>query len=323
MERSVLTKWLVLLFLLAAAFAGTVLTLNLTIYSASGFVNSYLQSLARHDVDAALATPGVARTSTLSTELLTPAALGDLGDIHLLSDTDEGGGRHTVVYGYTFGKTAGTTSFAVEHTGSRLGFFSTWRFAESPLSVLAVTPLHDDSFAANGVDVVASRGRNVPTDYLVLAPASVELAHHSTYLVAVTTAVLVSTPSSTVPAQVDIQANSAFVTEVQKQLDKSLAACVTQRVLLPTGCPMGKQITDRIQDPPRWSMVSNPRVTIVPGTALDSWVVPETTGIAHLTVRVKSIFDGSLRTFDEDVPFTVSFLVTLQPGGGLLITAKY
>lgn len=323
MDRRVLTKWLVIFSILVAAFVGTVVTLNLTVYSASGFVNSYLHSLARKDVDAALATPGVARSTAISAALLTPDALGNLADIRLETDTDDGDGRHTVAYRYSFGGSTAKTSFVVEHVGARLGLFSAWRFAESPLSVLAVTPLHDDSFSANGVNLVAAGGPNKPSDYLVLTPASVALDHRSTFLAAPTTRVLVSAPASTVAANVDIQANRAFVAQVQKELDASLASCVTQRVLLPTGCPMGKQIGDRIQDAPRWSTVKSPRVTIVPGTAADTWLVPETTGTAHLTVAVKSIFDGSLSTVDEDVPFTVSYLVTLQPGGGLLITAEY
>jgi hypothetical protein len=323
MERSVLTKWLLLFTLLIAGFSSTALALNLTVYSASGFVNSYLVSLARHDVDAALATPGVARSSTISTALLTPAALGDLTGIHLVSDTDNGGGTHTVVFGYSFGATTGKTAFTVQRAGSRLGVFSAWRFVESPLSVVEVTPLHDDAFAANGVHLVAAHGQNAPTDYLVLVPAYVQLDHRSTYLVAEKTKVLVNKPASTVAARIDIQANPSFVKQVQKELNTSLASCVTQRVLLPTGCPMGKQISDRIQDAPQWAMVSYPRVTIVPGTNTDTWVVPTTTGRAHLTVRVKSIFDGSLSTFDEDVPFTVGYTVTFQPGGSLLITANY
>ncbi|WP_394768869.1 hypothetical protein [Lacisediminihabitans sp.] len=323
MDRRVLTRWLVVFSLLVAAFVGTVVTLNLTVYSASGFVNSYLHSLARKDADAALATPGVARSTAISTALLTPDALGDLADIRLVSDADDGDGRHTVAYRYSFDGGSAKTSFVVEHVGARLGLFSAWRFAESPLSVLAVTPLHDDSFSANGVNLVAPGGANKPSDYLVLTPASIALDHRSTFLAAPTTRVLVSAPASTVAATVDIQANRAFVAQVQKELDASLASCVTQRVLLPTGCPMGKQIDDRIQDAPRWSMVKSPRVTIVPGTAPDTWRVPPTTGTAHLTVAVRSIFDGRLSTFDEDVQFTVGYLVTLQPGGGLLITAEY
>jgi hypothetical protein len=39
-------------------------------------------------------------------------------------------------------------------------------------------------------------------------------------------------------------------------------------------------------------------------------------------VEVRSIFDGTRSTFDQDVPFTVQYLITFQDDGSLLITAQ-
>jgi hypothetical protein len=39
-------------------------------------------------------------------------------------------------------------------------------------------------------------------------------------------------------------------------------------------------------------------------------------------VQVRSLFDGSVSTFDEDVPFTVSYTITFPGDGGLLITPR-
>jgi hypothetical protein len=323
MERSVLTRLLVLSGLLVVAFVGTVTTLNLTLYSASGFVHSYLDSLARHDVDGVLAMPGVTLSTKVSTRLTEPAALRELADIHLLSDADNGDGTHSVKYGYAFDGKKGVTTFRVERSGSRLGLFSAWRFVESPVSILQVTPLNDSAFDANGVHLVSKAGPSAADGFLVFTPSSIELSHTSTYLVAPTTTVLVDEVGSTVKATVDIKANKAFVAEVQKELRKYLGDCVTQKVLLPTGCPMGKPITDRIQNDPAWSMVKYPTVTIVPGGQVGSWQVPETAATAHLVVKVKSIFDGTVSNFDQDVPFTVRYLITFQPDGAPLITAQY
>lgn len=322
MERAGPRAWIIALGIVVLAFAGTVLTLNLTLYSASGFVSSYLNALARHDVAGALATPGVTLPGSGSRELLRADALGGLDDIRLVSDTDSGGGVHRLVYSYRSAGQSGTTSFTVEHTGPRLGLFSGWRFTRRPVSVLRVTPLHGDSFTANGLTLTAKGGIGSSTDYLVLAPSRFALAFRSPYFVAPTTSVLVQRVGGTVPAAVDIQASPAFVREVQKQLDAYLAACVTQKVLLPTGCPMGQQITDRIQDAPTWSMVANPRVTIRPGDAPGEWLMPPTEGTAHLKVTVKSIFDGTVSTFDQDVPFSVSYVITFQSDGTLRITAQ-
>ena len=321
MERSVLTRLLLLSGLLVAAFVGTVTTLNLTLYSASGFVHSYLDTLARHDVEGVLAIPGVTLGNGASTELTADAALGDLGGIHLLSDSDNGDGTHSVRFGYSFGGTDGATTFRVEHTGSRFGLFSAWRFTVSPVSTLTVTPLNDSAFEANGVDLVSNSGPSVANEYRVFTPAFVELSHSSTYLTAPKTSVLVDQVGEVSTATVTIAANKSFTAEVQKELHTYLADCVTQKVLLPTGCPMGKQIVDRIQNDPTWSMVNYPTVTIVPGGVAGTWQVPETPAIAHLSVEVKSIFDGSLSHFNQDVPFTVHYLITFQADGDPLITA--
>lgn len=317
-----LARWLVLVGALLLAFLGTVTTLNLTIYSAPGFVSSYLEAVARHDVDGARRMPGVTASATGTDELLAPAALASLTEIHLVTDTDDGGGRHTVLYGYTIGGREGTSSFVVEHTGPRLGVFSAWRFVDSPQSLLSVTVRNGTGVVANGVALPrVTSGR--AHAYRVLTPSRVVLTHSSTYLDAVKVAPRVDEPASVTEATVDIQANRVFVREVQKDLDRFLAACTTQKVLLPTGCPMGTQITDRLQDAPAWSIVSYPIVTIVPGAAAGTWQVPETGALAHLTVKVKSIFDGSLSTFDDDVPFTVRYLITFAADGSPAITAQY
>ncbi|HEY0259130.1 MAG TPA: hypothetical protein VGC18_04700 [Lacisediminihabitans sp.] len=323
MERRVLVRWLVLLVILVAAFVTTVLTLNLTLYSAKGFVGSYLHTLSRGDTDGVLATNGVLRSDQATDELTAPAALEHFDDIHLVSDTGNRDGTHTVVYGYAFGSEKGTTSFHVERSGSLLGLFSSWRFVTSPVSILQVTPQHDAAFTANGLDLVSPAGTGGPDKLLVFVPSRVALGHSSTYLTATTKTVLVDRVGVSVAADVDVRANRAFVREVQKELHTYLADCVTQKVLLPTGCPMGKQIADRIQDDPTWSMVTYPTVTIIPGDQPGSWLVPDTPATAHLVVTVKSIFDGTVSKLDEDVPFTVRYLITFQADGTPLITAQY
>jgi hypothetical protein len=50
--------------------------------------------------------------------------------------------------------------------------------------------------------------------------------------------------------------------------------------------------------------------------------MPRTSAAAHLVVEVRSLFDGTVSTFDEDVPFTASYLVAFLPGKELLITAQ-
>ncbi len=323
MPPRILTRWLVLSMVLLLAFVGTVTTLNLTVYSASGFVASYLDAVARHDVPGARHMPGVTVTALGTDELLAPAALASLTGIRLKTDTDDGGGRHTVTFGYTLGGAPGASSFEVERTGTRFGVFTGWRFVRSPQSVVTVTVRNGTGLDANSIPLPATTPAGNPHAYRVLTPGRVVLSHSSPYLTSARAVALVDRPGSSVTATVDIRANPAFVRDVQKELDAYLATCITQRVLLPTGCPMGVQIADRLQDAPSWSILRDPVVTIVPGSAPGSWQVPKTAALAHLTVRVKSIFDGSLSTFDRDVPFVVHYLITFGRTGAPVITAQY
>lgn len=310
----------VLFLLLIAAFAGTVTLLNSTVYSASGFVRAYLDDLARHDVAAALATPGVGRDAGAAGELLTPAALGDLDDVRLVSDTAHPDGLHRLVYSYRFGGTRGTSAFSVVRAGVHMGFFSAWRFRDSPLGTLRVTPLHAAEFTANGIPLEADQPGGT-VSFRVLTPAAVVLAHHSTYFAAAPKAVLLA-QAGTVDAQLDIRANKDFVAELQKQLDAQLKDCTTQKVLLPTGCPFGQRMANRIEGDPVWSMARYPKLTVLPGGKPGEWQVPQTAGAAHLKVKVRSLFDGTLSTFDEDVPFTVSYTITFSKAGTPTITAQ-
>ncbi|MEO7006159.1 MAG: hypothetical protein ABI275_09155 [Terrimesophilobacter sp.] len=319
-RRRFLVTWLLLVGLTIAAFAGTVAILNSTLYSASGFVSSYLNTLARHDVSAALATPGVTRPESGVDDLLVPAALGPLDDIKLERDTVSSDGVHLLAYSYTFTGKRELSQFAVTPAGVHLGFFSSWRFRDSPMGVLTVTPQHAASFTANGI-VLSAPKPGAPIAYRVLAPASIVLGHSSAYLAAKPTRVVVTQPGS-VAADVDIQANDAFVKELQTQLDTQLKQCTTQKVLLPTGCPFGQPMDNRIEGEPVWSMASYPKLAIVPGPAPGQWQVPQTAGAAHLKVQVRSLFDGTLSTFDKDVPFTISYSITFSDGGVPTITAR-
>lgn len=320
MRREIIT-WSIVAAVIVAIFGGTVFVLNATLYSASGFVRSYLDSLARHDVDGALELAGTVAAGDASDELLVADALGDLSDIQLVSDDADAQGIHRVTYSFTSGGKTGQSTFSVRPQGTLLGMFSAWSFESSPLGVLQVVPQHGTSFTVNGVKVQAGEP-DLPVPYLVFAPNTYELSSKSLYLEAAPTAVTASQPGAAVIASVKLLPTKAFVAQVQKELNKYLDDCATQQVLLPTGCPFGEEVGNRIVSTPAWSMAHYPKVTLVPGTAAGSWLMPPTDAAAHLVVDVKSLFDGSVSTFDEDVPFVSSYVVTFLPDDKLLISAQ-
>lgn len=315
--QHIIIVWTALLGVLIGALAVSVMILNATVFSASGFVRSYVAALERHDLAEALSTPGVLGTANASRELLTPAALGDIEDVSIVSDVDLGGGVHDVTYSATvrtadLGATTATGTFQVQQEESRFGVFSSWSFLRSPMSVLRITPLNDASFSVNGVALVAPGGPSVGAAYQVLAPGFFTVSHESDYLTADPVGTAVSSPGSVVPVTVDIRASEFFVSEIQKQVNSFLDACTTQQVLFPTGCPFGQELSNRVESVPKWSMSTYPDITIEPGNDLGTWVVPETQAAAHLVVDVRSLFDGTLSTFDEDVPFGLSWVMTIR-----------
>ena len=320
--RREIVIWSVVAAAIVAVFAGTVLILNTTLYSASGFVRGYLDTLVRHDVTAALDLAGLPEDTDASTELLAADAMGELADVQLVSDTVDDRGIHQVVFSFTADGKAGESSFSVRREGTLLALFPTWEFDDSPLGVLQVSPLNGTGFTVNGVDVTAT-AQDVPSPYLVFAPGGYELAQDSLYLRASAVQVTVSQPGAAVIAAVDLKPTRAFLDAVQHEINTFLDECTTQEVLLPTGCPFGETISNRIITAPDWSMSTYPPVTLLPGDEAGTWTMPPTTGAAHLLVDVRSLFDGSVSTFDRDVPFIASYDVTFLPGDQLLIQALY
>lgn len=310
--RHVVVIWTALFGMIIGAFALTVLALNSGVYSASGFVTSYLHALQRADIGEALSTQGVVTNPGMGTELLGADALRPLKNVSIISDDNQGGGLHLVEYEVTIGDLPVRGSFQVLKGENRFGIFSTWSFLQSPISNLSITPMHDDSFTANGTPLTSAEGASLSANYQVFTPSLFTIAHDSAYLTATPLNVTVTQPGSTVPAILDIRASRAFVESVQERVNEFLDECVTQEVLFPTGCPFGQELSNRVESVPTWSMSEYPKVTIEPGNIPGTWVVPKAPAAAHLTVEVRSLFDGSVSTFDEDVPFSIRWVMTIR-----------
>ena len=319
--RRVFVSWLVGFALLVAGFFGTVGVLDSTIYSAHGFVASYLDALNRHDAETARQLPGVKAPSGVDTTLLTDGALGSITGIHLVHDTAGAGGIHDVEFSYLLGTRHETSDFSIIQTSSFLGLFSRWAFEKSPLATVSVATPHDPRFRVNGTDVVSMVKWDQSQPFVVFAPGLYEFDHKSTYLSASPVAVPVTEPASVTPVRVEAEPNALFVTEVQKELHGYYIKCATQTVLLPTSCPFGKTFANRAVSTPKWAMVSDPAVAIFPNPTSNDWLVPSATGQVHLIVKVQSLFDGTVSTFDANVPFQVLYTIQIATNDHLTITS--
>jgi len=318
MRREILTTSIALGVVLAL-FGATVLILNSTIYSASGYVASYLDALGRDDVAGALELASTAEAPSGSDELLAGEAIAELTDVQLLGEVTDADGIHRVTFGYSADGIAGQSEFAVTPDAATLGLFSNWRFDTSPLGVVEVTVFNDRRFIANGLDLKTPE-QDKAARYLAFTPTTLELSHATTYLRGKPVTVAVTEPGRPTTARVEVEPNQNFVEQVQQQVDGYLDDCAMQQILLPTGCPFGQEIRNRVATSPSWSILSYPIVTISPSAADELWFMPRTAATARLVVEVQSLFDGTLSTFDEEVQFTVAYTIGLLANDELLVT---
>ena len=303
MRRSAIS-WLVVFAILIGGFVASIAALNADLYSAHGFVRTYLDALARKDSAAALSIAGVGVEG--SDDLLTDGSLGDLKAVKLVRDTENADGTHTVVYDYTLGSDAARSEFHVQHSGTRFGVFSDWAFVASPISTIAVTVENDNRFEVNGTEL------DQPGAYLVFTPGLYVVGHESTFLEAEPAPVAVTEPGTIVDATITVKANEAFVSTVQDEVDGYLQDCAAQTVLQPTGCPFGRTINNQVDGDPIWSITTYPLIEIDPGDESGEWRVTNAIGTANLDVAVRSLFDGTVEQRNDAVPFEVNYRITFD-----------
>ncbi|WP_457099688.1 hypothetical protein [Microbacterium sp. P5_E9] len=320
--------------LLVGAVTAAVAVLYEQFYSPSAFVERYLDTLAEGGAADALAMPGVALDSAeleaaglpaeASDALLRRAALATLTDIHIVSATTGEDGITSVTAAYSAGPYPGTTTFRVERDGM-IGVAPTWRFATSPLAVIDLTVRGSMSFQVNGFEVDKRQVSPDGVDADPLASLALLAFSPGIYSVSVDSAissspgvaVLSDSPMKATPIEVQAAATDKFVAVVQSRVEEFLTDCATQDVLLPTACPFGYQVEDRIVSPPVWAIAQQPTVTLTPDGA--GWKIPETEATAHIEVDIRSLFDGSIRHVSEDVPFLMTGTITVLPNGSASI----
>ncbi|WP_350350814.1 hypothetical protein ABS642_15590 [Microbacterium sp. A8/3-1] len=319
---------LVGVLLLAAIGAGGA-TLYQQFYGPSAFVTRYLDLLAAGRAADALRIPGVAVDretldaagidAAASEAMLRHAALAPLTDVEIESE-EPADGKTAVTVSYKAGGHAGTTTFLVEQDGWA-GVTPDWRFTTSPLAVVDLTVLGADRFAVNGFEVdrrqVSAAGAEAaaadPLPLLVFTPGLYSVTVDTPIAQASGTGVLADTPLAITPLEVQTTPTEEFIGVVQQRVEEFLTECTTQEVLMPAACPFGLEVRNRIASPPKWSISTQPQVTVAPDGG--NWQIPTTDAVAHVEVEIQSLFDGSVEPVSEDVPFQVNGTITILPDG--------
>ncbi|PDQ35372.1 MAG: hypothetical protein B5766_05980 [Candidatus Lumbricidophila eiseniae] len=327
--------WFGLGLVVLGAFVIVLNVLNHTLYGAPVFVQRYLSAIASDNITEAMSTPGVDIDATTLTSrgingpvsramLRTGVLNTGPKKVTITTDTTHPDGRHSITATYTLAGTSHTTTFDVVPLDPLYGLINRWKFATSPLTVLDVTTNNTPFFTAGHLTLDARANKpdtlraafSQQTPYLTLAPAAYLLSYTSPLLTipAVTTT---TTPNHVTPVELVAQPTHDFIQRVQTKLDQFLTTCTQQQVLMPTQCPFGTQINDRIIGTPRWTITSTPQVTLTPGT--DSFIMPPTTGIARISVDVQSLYDGTKKHLIKNHPFTIGLNAQIQPNNTITI----
>ena len=312
--RRTLTSWLVVFALLAAGFGATVLALNNDVFSAHGFVRSYLQALARHDSAEALAFAGVDVPEGAGTTLLVDGALGEVRDIQFIGESSKDG-ITTVRFEYTLSSGTQRSEFHVEHAGSRFALFDAWRFVDAPIALLTVTVDNDSRFEANGVESTAG------TPEAVLIPSIYVIDHSTEYLEAEAVEVSAIEPGGSLDAQLAVTPTPAFGAAAEDAIAAFLDTCASQQVLMPTGCPFGFVEANRLDGAPEWAMTAYPTATLSSGPQPNTWTATGAGGAVQLTATVRSLFDGSTSTLDESITVAGSYTLSIGADNSVSVLA--
>lgn len=310
-------------------FGIAVIALNLTVFSPSGFVTTYLQTLGERDTADALAMPGVELPGSITKDsaaaaLLKPESLASITDITTTNDVDLGNGVHRITARYVLSGAESETQrassqFLVRDAGASYLFFNQWSFATSPVATLQVQVANGASATAGTSALTANdlgaeaEAFSAVAQFPVLVPGLVVLSHESNYLTGIVAPVLLDTPGQNLAATVAAAPNTAFIGAVTTSIRSFLDACATSTSLFPPGCPFSKQVSDRIVGTPVWSITAYPPIGILSGA--DSWILAQSGGTAHIKVDVRSLYDGSVTTLDESVPFRVDYRIMLAADG--------
>ena len=287
---------------------GGVIFVNRTINSPDAVVRSYFAALSTGDAASARALPGVV-SNTLGPDqlvLLQTGAFLPPRDVTIAAPAVEGN-EATVEATYFVGEREQRATFSLVAEPGTLGVLGQWRFSEPPLGRLNVAVVHDTAFQVGDLGTVDVRSYDGGTAEAFAASATFPVfvgvgydIFRSTSLLNAPHELVFVSEAAIQTISVEVSTTPAFVAAVQEKVDVALTECVTQQVLMPTGCPFGYATENRWVGDASWSLPTQPQLTIVAG---DNGWLASGDGVAHLTGTVQSLFDGSETPVDVDVDF--------------------
>lgn len=286
-----------------ALWLATVLVLNFTLFSAAGHVSSYLRALESENFGLAASRAGLTETPSV-----TPLSGAGVENPRVVGAASLANGNVAVQAEYEILGATHSTVFVVEAGEPVLFFFTQWRFAQAPTSVLEFSVIGDNRVTVNTADLVITR-LGVPPRVKVLVPGRYEASLATEWLQSDVASLTVSEVESTTPVRLRLTPSARLTDTATDAVEKFLNDCVDQNVLQPVGCPFGVNVDDRVLGSPEWKILDYPGVALTLAGDRASWSMSATGGVAQVSIQVQSLFDGTVESQVDEISFTLNGLV--------------
>jgi len=277
----------------------TVLALNLTLFSATSFVTSYLKALESSDYGLAASHAGLTRAPQIL-----PLASEALENPRIVGTSSLPTGELVIQADYELGDDTHSTVFVVTGGEPILWFFDTWRFSRQPLANLQFAVIGDERVSVNGTDLdVGDLG--VPPRTTVLVPGIYSSFLETEWVQAEPVVSVMTEVGAPAGVRLVVSPTNALMENTTGALEAYLDGCAAQAVLQPAECPFGVSISDRVVGAVQWTILDYPEIDLRLSADRATWTMVAESGVAEVTVQVQSLFDGSITEFRDTEEFDV------------------
>ena len=277
----------------------TVLALNLTLFSATSFVTSYLKALESSDYGLAASHAGLTRAPQIL-----PLASEALENPRIVGTSSLPTGELVIQADYELGDDTHSTVFVVTGGEPILWFFDTWRFSRQPLANLQFAVIGDERVSVNGTDLdVGDLG--VPPRTTVLVPGIYSSSLDTEWVQAEPVVSVMTEVGAPAGVRLVVSPTSTLMENTTGALEAYLDGCAAQAVLQPAECPFGVSISDRVVGAVQWTILDYPEIDLRLSADRATWTMVAESGVAEVTVQVQSLFDGSITEFRDTEEFDV------------------
>ena len=274
-----------------------ILSLNLTLYSAGGFVMGYLRALEEANYGLAATKAGLNDVPAI-----TPMDSEALSNPRIIATGSLATGEIVVQAAYELGGEEATTVFVLDQAQPVLWFFNSWTFNRAPTARLDLAVVGDNRVVLNGRELQTQR-LGVPPRTTVLVPAMYEASLSTEWVEATSVIASVTEIGSSTTLRLAPIPTPRLLDATSEAVEDFLDDCVLQGVLQPASCPFGITVDDRVIGTPAWTILDYPEVRLNLAGDQASWSMIAKQGVAEVRVQVQSLFDGSISETTDVISF--------------------